>query len=263
MKQALQLKPLYLFPCETTFVKLDGSALKVIGKEKAPKYFPLKQLSRVELGKNIVISSNVLLACIKYGINVTLYDKKSAQPLATLFSQNRTRNSFNRRLIAYSELIGWRQHYQDWKIAYQTKLQRENLVSIGYYVAKKLDARQLQLLFNKIQQYSEPYFSMINKLLISEIVRLLHRSGLNYQDGFILGPELDLASDMASLTTIQMIPAILRVTQSPFMQLLAHETDQTKTAIRIMETHKETSMKNTIEHIKQLNTFLSKELLCQ
>lgn len=254
-------RPLYLFPEVITAVTLNGPALKIKTRGRAPKWYPIDQLSRVEIGKNVVITSNALMACIQRDILVTLYDKKTARPLATLHPHDRERNQLSRNLLAFTQLGDWRTRYQNWYTSRTTHTLRQSLGAINQK-ANRIDSVRLQALHTSLISQAEPEADALRHVLKSSVIRFLHRAGFSMDDGYILGPDIHLAADMSELLLIQQTEEILRHKKSPFTELETSEQKSFRQAVRILESEKTEIRQQLLEHLRELNNFITKELQC-
>ena len=203
----LQRKPLFLYPRKPVRLALDGPALKLYTEESSPRWFPLKMLDRIELGKRVTLTSDVLAACARHRITVTLHN--GGKPCATLFSHSRRRSTFNQNLVDFSRLPDYRERYDNWTRAQTACLQRQALLDAGHSIARRLDARQLQQYCERLQHQAQPWHRRLLAALESQLADDLLRLGVNVQDGFIVGPGLWLAADISRLVAWRLLPATL------------------------------------------------------
>lgn len=71
------MRPLYIKGATDKKINLDGPALKVIAREQADRYIPLKKISRITSIGRVEWQTEALLACCKRKIPITFMDGKA------------------------------------------------------------------------------------------------------------------------------------------------------------------------------------------
>ena len=112
----MSLKPLYLASGHRWQVRLDGAALRVCGRARAPSRYPLRRLSRVVSATDVQWNTEALLGCLGAGVPVLFCDS-GGRPKAWCFGPRRRETTLEGLLREGLSRMDWDDRFADWRRA--------------------------------------------------------------------------------------------------------------------------------------------------
>lgn len=110
---AFTRRPLYLAVGGAAIVDLDGPALRVRARSRAPARYPLARISRVIAHCRVEWSSRALLACLERGIPIVVTNP-GGDPAGYVLPALRLSSRLGRELEELLDRPDWHHHYEGW-----------------------------------------------------------------------------------------------------------------------------------------------------
>lgn len=113
-------KPLYLDPKTSARVELEGPSLTLLVAGQAPRYLPLRRISRILANERAEFSTPALLACAQQGISLLFVDR-DGETRARLLGAPGERQELRQRLVDLLVRPDWRDLYATWCYAQEKR----------------------------------------------------------------------------------------------------------------------------------------------
>ena len=107
-------RPLFLDTPERAAIDIDGAALRISTQDAAPRWYPLRLVSRILANDQAQFSTAALLACAEAGITL-IFIANCGAIRARLLGIPGTRQQTRQRLIDLQFLPDWRDRYNRWR----------------------------------------------------------------------------------------------------------------------------------------------------
>jgi len=196
---------LYLLGKDPLTVDIDGPALLVKGRMRAPRRFPFQRLSCVIAGRQAEWRSRALLACLEQGIPVIFVDGHGA-PAGYLHAVNERASHLDELLRELLDRPDWQEHYESWLRAARVRV-LEHWRTQRYRAGLPVSDPEYQKLlredvyrFKPTQAAGNLYYAALIALTAS----LLKTAALAPRYQGLHGQTLDLQRDIADVLALSM-----------------------------------------------------------
>lgn len=197
--------PLYLLGQDSLTVDIDGPALLVKGRLRAPGRFPLQRLSRIVAGPKVQWLTHALLACLEQGIPVIFVDGRGA-PTGYLHAINERPSRLDECLRELLDRPDWQEHYEDWRRAARMRVLegwRTQRHRSGLPVP---NAEYQRLLREEVYRFKPAMVAanIYHAALIALIASLLKNASLAPRYWGLDGQALELQRDIADVLALSL-----------------------------------------------------------
>lgn len=193
-------------------VELDGPALRVVVANRAPRYFPLRRLSRVISGPAAEFRTDAILACAQHGI-VIVWKSEASDVIARLAGWVEGSHSTLGRAI--EELLGepdWQKRYRTWLLNAEKGIARRVAEQIKAPSELGGDPGRLRIWIEQTGTFFGGETAELetrrhfDTLAVAWMTEYLHKQGLEVGAEVWDSAELDLGRDLAGLLALDVEP---------------------------------------------------------
>jgi hypothetical protein len=209
----MNLKPLYIHATRPYQVKLTQPALCVKTNTKANRYYPLKNIERIQVSGPVEWDTAALLACAESKISVQFVNAQG-ETRGRLVGAGKINHSLPENLQRLINSPGWEARYRQWCWARSLQTQRYAADRLGYSYREVRD-------FAGLPKWSEARLTNQTKCnsarkalqwlhgdLYGFVTQYLQNSGVWNSSPLMLEEPIDLARDITSI--LQWILLVVR-----------------------------------------------------